>query len=149
MQVPAANGGQLYYQNAPTDLKLSDTALCFKYIGDKVVPSLLDEIDTEQCYIRYLSKSTKIPDYVEDLVSQFTAGKTLVLYSYGSHVQRAVTLIELVKKQLAGETFDLLHSNKLSCFVNVVPGRNELLERKINVPILVAVMSHFADAPVP
>ncbi|CAR25368.1 ribonuclease P/MRP protein subunit POP6 [Lachancea thermotolerans CBS 6340] len=146
---PSHSGGQLLYLNAETGLEASDSPGCFQYIADKVLPSLLGELDLPKCYVRYLSKNTKIEEYVADLASQFADNKALVLYSYGSHVQKAVTIIELAKRRIAVETpgAGLDHRNKLSRFVNIVPGRNELLERKINVPILVALITRKTDAP--
>ncbi|CUS22711.1 LAQU0S06e04302g1_1 [Lachancea quebecensis] len=141
--------GQLLYLNAETGLDVSDSPACFQYIADKILPSLLDELELPKCYVRYLSKNTKIEEYVAELASQLADKRTLVLYSYGSHVQKAVTIIELAKRHFAAETpgAGLDHRNKLSRFVNVVPGRNELLERRVNVPVLVALITVKAGDP--
>ncbi|SCU78970.1 LAME_0A06656g1_1 [Lachancea meyersii CBS 8951] len=126
------------YHNAQTGLRIAQTAECNAFIRDKIVPTAISNRDIEKCHICYATKNTKTEEFVSELLNQLQQEKCLVLFAYGPHIQRAVTILELVKTRAGTET--LQQTNTLERFVNVVPGRNELLDRKLNVPILVAVI---------
>ncbi|SCU77424.1 LAFA_0A01662g1_1 [Lachancea sp. 'fantastica'] len=127
------------YRNTETGLKIAQTVDCNAFIRDKVVPSVIADRNVEQCHVRYATKNTKTQEYVAELTEQLKEGKCVVLFAYGPHVQRAVTILELLKTRWDEKT-TLTQQNSLERFVNVVPGRNELLDRKLNVPILVSVV---------
>ncbi|SCU90675.1 LANO_0D09582g1_1 [Lachancea nothofagi CBS 11611] len=127
------------YRNASTGLKASQTTECLGFIRDKILPAAMSDLDFDSCFIRYVTKNTKTGDYATEMIAQLAQKKTVVVYSYGSHIQRAVTTLELVKSRAKLENLE--QKNTLDRFVNVVPGRNELLDRKINLPILISIVS--------
>ncbi|CEP63678.1 ribonuclease P/MRP protein subunit POP6 LALA0_S08e08108g [Lachancea lanzarotensis] len=129
------------YRNIETGLKIAQSVDCNAFIRDKIVPTVIAdrEIAIEKCHVRYATKNTKTEEYVSELTEQLRQGKSVVLFAYGPHIQRGVTILELVKTRWDAKE-PLEQQNTLDRFVNVVPGRNELLDRKLNVPILVSVL---------
>ncbi|SCU83350.1 LADA_0C10902g1_1 [Lachancea dasiensis] len=135
----------LLYHNAPTGLKTSQTAECCAFIRDKCLPAVIPQPNSGQLFIKYATKNTNTEEYVTEMVQQLLLNNTVVVYAYGPHIQRAITILELVKAR--AEIKKAHQTNSLDRFVNVVPGRNELLDRKINVPILIAVLGQEQSSP--
>ena len=73
-----------------------------------------------------------------DQLAAITAD-TFVLVAYGVHVQKALSIIEIFKTTENGKA---LHQfNKLDSFIEIKAGRNELLDRKVNLPILITLFT--------
>ncbi|SCU80527.1 LAMI_0B02784g1_1 [Lachancea mirantina] len=144
-----SSAGMLFFEGKPTQLSPKDTVKCFKYIEKEVLRSLVSEKLLAESYVKYVSKNTQIKDFVAELQQRCTdSHQSILLYSYGAHVQKAVTVVEIFKKEMRrGDADDapaqkggIKQYNALSCFVNVVQGRNELLERKLNIPVLIVAL---------
>lgn len=138
----------LNFLDVETGLQASQTKACFEYVRKHVLPRSIDFEQLPSHHVRYLSKNSSIRDYVDELSVCFkTKEQNLILYSFGAHIQKALTIVEILKKSLSkgqeeGADGAYKQFNRLDRFVNVVPGRNELLEKKISIPILTIVLAH-------
>ncbi|CDO92271.1 unnamed protein product [Kluyveromyces dobzhanskii CBS 2104] len=135
---------QLKYEGIELEgIDASNYVECSTYIKDKIIPETLRSagwdsssekpIDSIMSY----SKNSNIKQCVDQLVAK--TPDSFAIVSYGIHIQKALSIIEIFKSTESGKP---LHQfNKLDTFVEVKPGRNELLDRKVNVPILITIFS--------
>ncbi|CAH02196.1 ribonuclease P/MRP protein subunit POP6 [Kluyveromyces lactis] len=116
---------------------------CSTYIKEKIIPETLrsagwnNASETSVGAIISYSKNSNIKQCVDQLAA--ITADTFVLVAYGVHVQKALSIIEIFKTTENGKA---LHQfNKLDSFIEIKAGRNELLDRKVNLPILITLFT--------
>lgn len=125
------------YCNMETSLQLPNYSECLKFIQERVVPDMLagSIIDNEISY-RKVTKNDSIRRVVEKLQSESTP--TMCVFSYGPHIQKMLSILEIYKKTIYKDKNVKLHQwNKLNWFINKVESHNELIHTRKRVPILV------------
>ena len=95
-----------------------------------------------------VSKNDNIKQSVNKLNKQIDADnesfekqRALCIYSYGPHIQKMLSILEIFKKSYSNNDKKLYQWNKLTSFDIIGEGRNELLEKRLKVPILVTLVS--------
>ncbi|AET40548.1 ribonuclease P/MRP protein subunit POP6 Ecym_6160 [Eremothecium cymbalariae DBVPG len=138
---------QLLFNGQPIPANLAEPETCFAYIKAKIIDCLLLEVHGQRdrfavdAYAQ-IGSQDQVQTVVRRLLVKLAEKKQPVLmYSYGKHVQRLLSTVETLKKQLCDREFPFEQFNHMSCFVHVRVGRNELLEQRINIPVLVVVIA--------
>lgn len=148
----ASGRGIVLFEGIKTDLNIENTAECSDYIRDKIVLKLFKRnlLEDSNVCVKHLNKNSNIKKSVSELQTSFSAKKkTLVICSYGMHIQKMLSILEIFKASLTQEkdkkeekaSSCFQQHNKLACFTLVTVGRNELLDKKTSVPILVTVIA--------
>lgn len=134
------------YCNKETGLQLPNYSECLKFIREHVVPDMVagSITDNETGYYK-VTKNDSIRRMVEKL--QLESTPTVCVFSYGAHIQKMLSILEIYKKTINKEKKDVkIHQwNKLNWFVNKVESRNELIHSSKRVPILVVVITRGDD----
>ncbi|CCD24709.1 ribonuclease P/MRP protein subunit POP6 NDAI_0D03950 [Naumovozyma dairenensis CBS 421] len=136
---------RVQYKRNETDLDISTQTQCFQFIQEKIIPDLLNlNADFDRSKINYfkISKNDNIKQKVEKLQT-VTSGECVCAYAYGPHLQKMLSILEICKNVVKKNDLEgsISQWNHLTCFELVQEGRNELLEKKINVPILISVIT--------
>ncbi|KAJ9572548.1 uncharacterized protein HLK63_K03839 [Nakaseomyces glabratus] len=133
--------GRVQYEGTNVEIDLSNFSQCSEYIKNQILPTMLGEPNTEFNYITTkVSKNDKIKDKVSSLEKNVKDNNFVIIVSYGDHIQKMVTIVEILKKNFAKDT--ILHQwNRLHSFEHIKPGKNELLEVRTKVPIMVTALS--------
>ncbi|CCF58976.1 hypothetical protein KAFR_0F03800 [Kazachstania africana CBS 2517] len=129
------------YNGAETSLDLSSISETLTFIEQVVIPNIFQN-DQENLLrsVKFLkvSKNDSIKSSVDKLQS-FTFHKdTVCLYSYGPHIQKLLSIVEIAKSTI---DTNCKQWNKLTNFELSQEGRNELLEKRTIVPILIAFLT--------
>lgn len=134
----------VYFNSQLINVDLKDQSSTNKYIQEVLIrnfinsdPDLFDEI-----IFRKVTKNDKINEAVNKLSSFIDQKKVYCLYSYGPHIQKMISIIEIFKRS---QDINLTQWNKLANFELVEQGRNELLSKKTKVPILIAFLKFDKD----
>ena len=155
---------KVLFNGQSTGLDLASVQRVLQYIKDKVIPNVLDvkaatdtvadvatvktPLDTME-YVK-ITKNDSIERLVDKLKRIDVSGTAMCLYSYGPHIQKMLSIIEIYKKTVqsrkseagsATDNVEPIQWNKLLRFQVVSRGRNELLEKKIMVPIMITVIA--------
>lgn len=120
--------GRVLFNGLDTGVSLDNYSQCFEYIKT-ILP--FDGISVEK-----VTKNDKISSKVTKLRDALTERHSVVVISYGDHVQKMASVVEIAKNGV--DNVD--QYNKLLSFEWIRPGKNELLEQKVRVPILVAFL---------
>lgn len=125
-------------QLAPIDL--THQFQCMEYIQNHVIPSCMDgTIEIGTISYRKITKNDNIKETIDKLETLDTP--YVCLYSYGPHIQKLLSIVEILKKVLLEKQVDTPRQwNKLTCFNLTTEGRNELLEKHTRVPILITMI---------
>lgn len=129
---------KVFYCGHPVEIDLLDQVNSYKYIKEVIIPNqLLD--DTELLSkIKYfkITKNDKIKNLLENLKKHQNDG-IICMFAYGQHLQKILSVVELYKtKILLAEKTEFKQWNKLLSFDVISQVKNELLDKKIKVPIL-------------
>lgn len=127
--------GRVLYNGLDTGLSLDSCPQCIEYIK-----TLLPDLDTP---IEKVSKNDKISSRVNKIRGILKDNKSVAVVAYGVHVQKMASIVEITKKDI--DSVD--QYNKLLSFEWIRPGKNELLDRKSRVPILVSLLSIDGQVP--
>ncbi|CAL9734118.1 ribonucleases P/MRP protein subunit Pop6p [Monosporozyma servazzii] len=129
---------KVLYSEHPTDLDLTNQVQSYKYIQEIIIPNLLVDDNKLLTCIKYfkVTKNDKIKSILENLQKHQQTG-LICLYGYGPHLQKLLSIIELYKTKILDNT-PFKQYNKLTSFDVISQGRNELLDRKTKVPILIS-----------
>lgn len=140
---------RLIYQQKDVDVDPSNHSDVTAYISNVILPDTLRNCgmsesttpltgnSSKSVDITYatFSKNSNIKQSVDSLVKKAGMNNDIVVVSYGMHI----SIIEIFKSTDAGKK---LHQfNRLDSFVEVKPGRNELLDHKVNIPILITAFT--------
>lgn len=139
-----STGPKVEFDGEETQLDLADQAGCMQFIRDQVIPGCIDncqDLEGDALAFRKITKN----DSIQQTLEKLEAGKARFqcLYSYGPHIHKLLSVVEIFKKMESNKTGEKAlprQWNKLSCFVSVQQGRNELLEKRTRVPILIVVI---------
>lgn len=134
---PKTRSRVILFHGRVVDVELTNYKLCFQFIRDNLVSNFINNFSDEDFIeISKNSKITKTVSSIQDKLKLETRRIPLIICSYGSHIQKSLSIIEIFKS-LSGNHQNYKQLNKLSEFTYIIPGRNELLEQKINIPILI------------
>lgn len=131
------------YEDKVVQIELANQSQSMQFIKDVVIPSLLNEshgVLNELTY-RKVTKNDSIQQAIEKL--EKVSSQFLCIYSYGAHIQKMLSILEIFKKVMKKDpngTGELHQWNKLTSFVCTQQGRNELLEKRTRVPILISLV---------
>lgn len=144
---------RLIYQQKDVDVDPSNHSDVTAYISNVILPDTLRNCGMSESttpltgnssksvditYVTF-SKNSNIKQSVDSLVKKAGMNNDIVVVSYGMHIQKTLSIIEIFKSTDAGKK---LHQfNRLDSFVEVKPGRNELLDHKVNIPILITAFT--------
>ncbi|CCC66759.1 hypothetical protein NCAS_0A02010 [Naumovozyma castellii] len=95
-----------------------------------------------------ITKNANIKHTVDKLQGLLESTEGFVcLEAHGPHLQKMLSILEITKKVIKEkDTSTTIHQwNRMLSFQSIQPGRNELLERKINIPILICFISTSSD----
>ncbi|AMD21843.1 HFL013Wp [Eremothecium sinecaudum] len=137
----ASGDEYLLYNELKLDATLSNTEECFNSIRDIIITKLiLNEVDPDNCI--QVQKKSQIQPLVSHITQKLThEQKPILLYSYGQHIHRQISVLEVVKTKLREQQFNFHQYNNLSCLVQISQGRNELLQKKINIPVMLIIIA--------
>lgn len=126
------------YDGIDAPIDLGDQESTMKYIHDHIISSCIEGIGDGIISYRKVTKNDNIKQTIDKLES--VESQYICLYSYGPHIQKMLSIVEIFKRILLGKASSLRQWNKLTCFVLTTEGRNELLEKQTKVPILITVV---------
>ncbi|AGO13508.1 AaceriACL177Wp [[Ashbya] aceris (nom. inval.)] len=136
----------MLYRGEEIAAQLDVPESCFNYIRNELLDHVLDAgkrglfNDEDTCM--QVSKATHVENVVQRATQSIADnGRAVLLYSYGQHVQRMLGAVEILKAKLQDQKIGYEQFNHLSCLVHVGPGRNELLETRVNIPVLLVVLA--------
>ena len=153
---------EVLFNGQSTGLDLTSAQQVLKYIKDKVIPSVLGSqavgdveaatdktpLDTME-YVK-ITKNDSIERLVGKLRTIDVSSTAICLYSYGPHIQKMLSSIEIYKNTMqsrkskaksATDNVEPVQWNKLLRFQVITQGRNELLEKKVMVPIMITIIA--------
>lgn len=134
---------RVLYCGHPTELDLLDQVNSYKYIKNIIIPNLLLDDRELLNKIRFfkVTKNDKIKNVLDNL-KKFQNNEIVCIYAYGQHLQKLLSIVELYKtKILLNGKIEFKQWNKLSSFDVISQGKNELLDKKIKVPILLTFIT--------
>ncbi|CAL9728918.1 ribonucleases P/MRP protein subunit Pop6p [Monosporozyma unispora] len=133
--------GKILYSEHNTDLDLNNQTKSYKYIQDIIIPNLLIDDNKLLACIKYfkVTKNDKIKSTLDNLQKHQQDG-IICLFGYGPHLQKLLSIIELYKSKILQDK-PFKQYNKLTSFDVVSQGRNELLDKKVKVPILITFIT--------
>lgn len=131
------------YEDKVAQIELANQSQCMQFIKDVVIPSLFNDSGNllNEVSYRKVTKNDNIQQTIEKL--EKASSQLLCIYSYGTHIQKMLSILEIFKKVMKKDpngTDELHQWNKLTSFVCTREGRNELLERRTRVPILITLV---------
>lgn len=141
---------RIEFNGEDAQLNLADQIQCMQFIRDRVIPGCIENsqsLEDRVIVFRKITKNDSIQQSLERLES--SDSRFVCLYAYGPHVRKLLSVVELLKKILSkkmNENGQPRQWNKLSCFMSVQLGRNELLEKRTRVPILISVIEKSPEA---
>lgn len=100
----ASGRGIVLFEGIKTDLNIENTAECSDYIRDKIVLKLFKRnlLEDSNVCVKHLNKNSNIKKSVSELQTSFSAKKkTLVICSYGMHIQKMLSILEIFKASFA------------------------------------------------
>ncbi|KOG99529.1 ribonuclease P/MRP protein subunit POP6 [Saccharomyces eubayanus] len=140
----------VYYGESNTNLDISSYTQCLLFLQESIIPPLTNNSDNGTL-IQYhgISKNDNIKQSIDKLSKQITASAVnleqqqhvLCVFSYGPHIQKMLSILEIFRKSYTKDHESLHQWNKLTSFDVIKEGRNELLEKKLKVPILITFVS--------
>ncbi|AAS51051.1 ACL177Wp [Eremothecium gossypii ATCC 10895] len=135
----------MQYQGEEIDAQLDVPESCFNYIRNELLNHVLDAdkralFNNEETCIQ-ISKATHVEVGVQRAMQSIAENRAVLLYSYGQHVQRQLGAVEILKATLQERKIGYEQFNHLSCLAHVGPGRNELLETRVNIPVLLVIVA--------
>ncbi|SMN22480.1 similar to Saccharomyces cerevisiae YGR030C POP6 Subunit of both RNase MRP and nuclear RNase P [Maudiozyma saulgeensis] len=132
------------YKGSDIPVELNSTSATLNFIQEHIVPDLLrdDPTLTEKIIFNKISKNSNIERTVDILCQKDSVNNFICIYSYGPHLQKLLSIVEIFKK-VKSDTSDVKINqwNKMAMFKTVEEGRNELLEKKTIVPILITFIT--------
>lgn len=136
---------KLLYLNRETELEASNYSACIEFIRQRLVSVVEEDVrkvnDSKPIHVTSFSKNANIKDSVERLLKLCDKDTDLLLVTYGPHVQKTLSIIEIFKSSITDKK-SLHQFNKLDTLTSIKPGRNELLDSRVNVPILTVLFTH-------
>lgn len=129
---------KVFYCGHPTKIDLSDQVNSYKYMKNIIIPNQLLDDAKLLSKIKYfkITKNDKIKNLLENL-KKHQNDEITCIFAYGQHLQKALSVVELYKtKILLPDKVMFKQWNKLLSFDVISQGKNELLDKKIKVPIL-------------
>lgn len=132
------------YNNTKTDLDLKSASDTLHYIEEQVIPGLLqnDKDFVGKILFQKISKNDNIERVVNKLNTFDLNNNFVCIYSYGPHVQKMLSIVEIFKKmKTVNKDTKIIQWNKLTMFKLIEEGRNELLEKKTIIPICITFIT--------
>ncbi|EJS43693.1 pop6p [Saccharomyces arboricola H-6] len=140
----------VYYNETNANLDLNSCGQCLRFLQETIIPSLANDSNNSSS-IQYhgISKNDNIKQSINKLDKQTTAAagnsgkqqQVLCVFSYGPHIQKMLSILEIFRKKCIKDNKKLHQWNKLTSFDITKEGRNELLDKKLKVPILITFIS--------
>lgn len=125
----------------PTDLDLADQSGIFEFIKSQIILTLLNNdqklIATTSFF--KINKNNKIKITIDN-IAKFDNDNLVCLFAYGPHLQKLLSVVELYKSKIISSK-EFRQWNKLTSFDVQSEGRNELLEKKVKVPIMITFIT--------
>lgn len=90
---------------------------------------------------RKITKNDNIKQTIDKLQKDNLKEEIQCFYSYGIHLQKMLSVIEIYKRVVKNSSTKLEQYNKLTNFVAIEEGRNVLLEKKTRIPVLIVFIS--------
>lgn len=143
---------RLEFDNEALDADLNDQIGSMNLIEKQVIPRLLGQstwLNASNIKYRKITKNDNIKQTIHKLEKGDLKEEIQCIYSYGNHLQKMLSVIEIYKKVLEAKSIKCQQYNRITCFTSVQEGRNLLLEKKIRVPIMVVfiVDGEHSDSP--
>lgn len=143
---------RLEFDNEALDADLNDQIGSMNLIEKQVIPRLLGQstwLNASNIKYRKITKNDNIKQTIHKLEKCDLKQEIQCIYSYGNHLQKMLSVIEIYKKVLEAKSIKCQQYNRITCFTSVQEGRNLLLEKKIRVPIMVVfiVDGEHSDSP--
>ncbi|KAL3232516.1 Ribonucleases P/MRP protein subunit POP6 [Nakaseomyces bracarensis] len=123
---------RVLYNGLDTQLSLDNYSQCFDFIKAQIIPNIL----SGNVIVEKITKNDKISNRVSRLETVLKEKRIIVVVSYGDHIQKMASIVEITKSKFEGVD----QWNKLLSFQQIRPGKNELLEKAVRVPILITVL---------
>ncbi|QLL33971.1 hypothetical protein HG536_0F02960 [Torulaspora globosa] len=132
---------RVQYDGKDARIDPADQESTMKYIYDHIISSCIqgpEVIGDGIISYRKVTKNDNIKQTIDKLEN--TDCQYICLYSYGQHIQKMLSVVEIFKRILLGKTSSVKQWNRLTCFILTKEGRNELLEKQTRIPILITVV---------
>lgn len=132
------------YKGNDIPIQIDSIAGTLNYIQEHILPEMFKDDPTITGKLIYskISKNSNIEKTVTSLCNKDIDDKFICLYSYGPNTQKMLSIIEIFKKvKSEKDSKQIRQWNKMITFKNIEEGRNELLEKKTIVPILITLMT--------
>lgn len=132
------------YKGNDVPVQIDSITGTLNYIQEHILPEIFkdDTTITDKLIYSKISKNSNIEKTVTSLCNKDIDDKFICLYSYGSNTQKMLSIIEIFKKvKSEKDSKQIRQWNKMITFKNIEEGRNELLEKKTIVPILITLMT--------
>lgn len=132
------------YKGNDIPVQIDSITDTLNYIQEHILPEIFkdDPSITEKVIYTKISKNSNIEKTVTALYNKDIDDKFICLYSYGSNTQKMLSIIEILKKvKSEKDSKQTRQWNKMITFRNIEEGRNELLEKKTIVPILITLIT--------
>ncbi|CAB4256777.1 similar to Saccharomyces cerevisiae YGR030C POP6 Subunit of both RNase MRP and nuclear RNase P [Maudiozyma barnettii] len=140
------------YKGADIPVELSSTSNTLNFIQEHIIPDLLRDDPTlqEKIIFNKISKNSSIEKVVDRLCQKDSENHFICIYSYGPHLQKLLSIVEIFKKvKTEKDNVKINQWTKMAMFKTVEEGRNELLEKKTIVPILITFITVSASLTSP
>lgn len=135
--------GKLLYKDEEIKVDGNSYVECSTFIKQIIIPSITKDVellkDLQDLEVVSYSKNASIKESVDALLQKIKTKPAVIVVSFGPHIQKMLTIVEILKGLKLD--FKLHQFNKLDLLVNVLPGRNELLDKRSNIPILIILFS--------
>ncbi|CCE65262.1 hypothetical protein TPHA_0K01280 [Tetrapisispora phaffii CBS 4417] len=133
---------QVLFNENSTELALDNHTQTLQYIQDAVIPNMLGPLDVSIDHYLKVNKNNNIKKSVRrTLRSLSDSASTLCIYSYGKHIQKLLSILQITSARLPKGT-KLQQWNKLSSFTQIKHKHgNELIDDKITIPIFITVVT--------
>ncbi|KAG0661196.1 hypothetical protein C6P45_001416 [Maudiozyma exigua] len=132
------------YKGTDVPVQISSITNTLNYIQEHILPDIFedDPTITEKLIYSKISKNSNIEKTVTALCNKEIDDKFICLFSYGSNIQKMLSIVEIFKKVKTEKDLKQMRQwNKMISLKNIEEGRNELLEKKTIVPILITLIT--------
>lgn len=121
------------YMGEKHDIDINSQVQCNEVISQYITTKILTSDMVQKFTMLKISKNHNIKDKVETLLKNEL--KNYCLFAYGPHIQKLLSVVEIFKSRQPDIKWK--QYNKIQNFDIVKNGPNELIDKKISIPILI------------
>ncbi|QLG70904.1 hypothetical protein HG535_0A08500 [Zygotorulaspora mrakii] len=132
------------FENSVLDIDLKDQRRSMDLIQNEIIQRILGDkkfLYQDNVRFRKITKNDNIKQTIDKLQKDNLKEEIQCFYSYGIHLQKMLSVIEIYKRVVKNSSTKLEQYNKLTNFVAIEEGRNVLLEKKTRIPVLIVFIS--------